>query len=480
MTNAYFDSTIALTDFTRARAAPINALSAQVEASFDLLPTPTVFGLTIKQVVAAGGSANAITLDNAVNVTAYALGQRVSFKATATNTTATTINIDGVGAVALKRPNGDALVAGDITSGRVYDAVYDGTYFQLTIVTADVLSSATAAAASAVAAAASAAAAAVSAAEAAASALSVNDANLVHIAGSETITGVKTFQAGLIINGQTLDGLTATGLAIAEAADAAAVRTAAGVVIGTHVQAYNANLTTYAGIAPSANVQTLLGSADFSAFKTSLSLNNVDNTSDASKPVSTATQTALDLKAALASPTFTGTPAAPTAAVGTSTTQLATTAFVQAAKGWANSGAAVSTASGTAWTFSSIPGTSNELKFDIVGMSHSGGGSPTLTMEVSDDNGSTWSTAANACANATNSATLVYGSIIISDYANSLGVGCIAAAVIASNTEPHLVSTNTLGATFMYHLAGGAINAVRFAWSGAETGDAGSIQMKVR
>lgn len=37
---------------------------------------------------------------------------------------------------------------------------------------------------------------------------------------------------------------------------------------------------------------------------------------------------ALALKAALASPTFTGTPAAPTAAVDTNTTQLATTAFV--------------------------------------------------------------------------------------------------------------------------------------------------------
>jgi hypothetical protein len=36
-------------------------------------------------------------------------------------------------------------------------------------------------------------------------------------------------------------------------------------------------------------------------------------------------------KAPIASPTFTGTPAAPTAAVATSSTQLATTAFVQAA-----------------------------------------------------------------------------------------------------------------------------------------------------
>jgi hypothetical protein len=41
--------------------------------------------------------------------------------------------------------------------------------------------------------------------------------------------------------------------------------------------------------------------------KASVGLANVDNTSDANKPISTATQTALDLKAPLASPTFTGT-----------------------------------------------------------------------------------------------------------------------------------------------------------------------------
>jgi microcystin-dependent protein len=44
----------------------------------------------------------------------------------------------------------------------------------------------------------------------------------------------------------------------------------------------------------------------------------------------TTTATAIGLKAPLASPIFTGIPEAPTAAVGTSTTQLATTAFVQA------------------------------------------------------------------------------------------------------------------------------------------------------
>ncbi|MEA3211337.1 MAG: hypothetical protein QOE70_4394 [Chthoniobacter sp.] len=50
------------------------------------------------------------------------------------------------------------------------------------------------------------------------------------------------------------------------------LRTAAGLVIGTDVQAYDADLTIYAGITPSANVQTLLGRADYAAFRTSLSL----------------------------------------------------------------------------------------------------------------------------------------------------------------------------------------------------------------
>ena len=60
-------------------------------------------------------------------------------------------------------------------------------------------------------------------------------------------------------------------------------------------------------------------------------LGNVINTSDDSKPVSTAQQAALDLKASLANPTLTGVPLAPTAAAGTNTGQIATTQFVQSA-----------------------------------------------------------------------------------------------------------------------------------------------------
>jgi hypothetical protein len=49
--------------------------------------------------------------------------------------------------------------------------------------------------------------------------------------------------------------------------------------------------------------------------KSDFGLSNVDNTSDANKPVSTAQQTALNLKANLASPTFTGTVSGVTAAM---------------------------------------------------------------------------------------------------------------------------------------------------------------------
>ena len=63
--------------------------------------------------------------------------------------------------------------------------------------------------------------------------------------------------------------------------------------------------------------------------KSDIGLGNVDNTSDANKPVSTAGQTALDLKANLASPALSGNPTAPTQTGTDDSTKIATTAFVQ-------------------------------------------------------------------------------------------------------------------------------------------------------
>lgn len=113
-------------------------------------------------------------------------------------------------------------------------------------------------------------------------------------------------------------------------------------------QSLDADLTTLAGLtATTDNFVVAVSSAwasrtpaqaktALALVKADVGLGSVDNTSDAGKPVSTATQTALDLKANLSGPTFTGVPAAPTAAVDTNTTQVATTAFVVAQAGASN------------------------------------------------------------------------------------------------------------------------------------------------
>jgi hypothetical protein len=77
------------------------------------------------------------------------------------------------------------------------------------------------------------------------------------------------------------------------------------------------------------NGQALSGNITLT--KSDIALGNVDNTADLSKPISTSAQTALDLKAPLVSPALTGTPTAPTAAVNTNNTEIATTAFVTTA-----------------------------------------------------------------------------------------------------------------------------------------------------
>lgn len=64
--------------------------------------------------------------------------------------------------------------------------------------------------------------------------------------------------------------------------------------------------------------------------KSQVGLANVDNTSDANKPISTATQTALNLKANLASPTFTGTVTVPTPS---GNTDAATKGYVDSVAG---------------------------------------------------------------------------------------------------------------------------------------------------
>lgn len=69
-----------------------------------------------------------------------------------------------------------------------------------------------------------------------------------------------------------LDGITAFGQSLIDDADNTAAKTTLGLVIGTNVQAFDADLTTWAGLTPSANAQSLVTAANYAAMRALLDL----------------------------------------------------------------------------------------------------------------------------------------------------------------------------------------------------------------
>ena len=114
----------------------------------------------------------------------------------------------------------------------------------------------------------------------------------------------------------------------------------------TDLSNHEADTTNIHGIADTSALATktyadgAVSTAVSALTKSSVGLGNVTNTADMDKPVSTAQAAEIALKlsintaeetyAPLESPVFLNIPAAPTASTGTNTTQLATTAFVNA------------------------------------------------------------------------------------------------------------------------------------------------------
>jgi hypothetical protein len=78
------------------------------------------------------GTANALMVDVAPNITAYAAGVTLVVVPAASNSGAATINADGRGIKSIKQSDGStALQAGDIAAGKLAIFVYDGTNFRL-------------------------------------------------------------------------------------------------------------------------------------------------------------------------------------------------------------------------------------------------------------------------------------------------------------------------------------------------------------
>jgi len=70
-----------------------------------------------------------VTFDPAF--TELSVGLPIRVKAANTNTGITTIQIDNISPIEIKRGNGASLFAGDIKAGQIVNLIYDGTYFQV-------------------------------------------------------------------------------------------------------------------------------------------------------------------------------------------------------------------------------------------------------------------------------------------------------------------------------------------------------------
>ncbi|MEM7528835.1 MAG: hypothetical protein AAF416_14350 [Pseudomonadota bacterium] len=122
---------------TLASSAVIRGVFQAIENGFALLPS--IQDLARNRTDWAGtssGSSTAYAISSALtNVSAYEAGLRRRFEAHVTNTGAATLDVDGVGAVSLLRPNGDPLAAGEIVQGLIYTVHHNGTAFQIDVAT---------------------------------------------------------------------------------------------------------------------------------------------------------------------------------------------------------------------------------------------------------------------------------------------------------------------------------------------------------
>lgn len=75
----------------------------------------------------ASGTADALTATLVPAPDAYSAGFPIRLKITATNTASATLDVNGLGAKTIKRPDNSNLVAGNLVAGSVVELVYDGT-----------------------------------------------------------------------------------------------------------------------------------------------------------------------------------------------------------------------------------------------------------------------------------------------------------------------------------------------------------------
>lgn len=236
--------------------------------------TDDAYTAAFPQVTAAGTDTYTATLSPAI--TAYATGQKFQVLFTNANTGAATLNFNSVGAKAIIKSGSVALVAGDIPAGAILLLAYDGTNLQL-------LGSGS-------------------------SGGGTQDLQSVLDEGASANIGNS--QADITADNGSNDSQWSitpeeTYLSSSDSANTELAKISIS-TDGILINDTRANRGIQGQEDYSANIQA-------NDFTQKIYVDTIDA-----------------LKAPLASPTFTGTPAAPTAATNTDTTQIATTAFVNA------------------------------------------------------------------------------------------------------------------------------------------------------
>lgn len=130
--NPAVDNTaISSTDWNTLLADLATALSTASATTRALWPTAAQVQDGAFELLSAVSGVDTITATGPLSVSAYAKGQVFRFVSAGANTGAVTLNINSIGALAVKKLGTTALAAGDISSGQAVSVFHDGTNFQI-------------------------------------------------------------------------------------------------------------------------------------------------------------------------------------------------------------------------------------------------------------------------------------------------------------------------------------------------------------
>ena len=125
MSNDYFNNIAPLARHTVARAEAVNTKLSDVAAGFDLLPGADRLVRGAVNFAATTGTANNYVAAMPKTWTDYQDGATCWLRINATNTGASTLDVDGLGTRSIKTVSGAAMEAGDLISGGLIGVIYD-------------------------------------------------------------------------------------------------------------------------------------------------------------------------------------------------------------------------------------------------------------------------------------------------------------------------------------------------------------------